>query len=128
MFVPSSRNKHAVAKCCAQLGRVGKCRKVRVGGGGVSPAENTSSFFAAFCDGRKTQEKMAKPSHPCLKPSLHNRQIFFLSFFLSLVSRVSRLLAGQIPSDHQTIQHFHWLESSLSICKTCPSQSFLPPE
>ena len=22
MFVPSSRNKHAVAKCCAQLGRV----------------------------------------------------------------------------------------------------------
>ena len=37
MFVPSSRNKHAVAKCCAQLGRVverlgrgqrgGPCRK-----------------------------------------------------------------------------------------------------
>ena len=24
MFVPSSRNKHAVAKCCAQLGQVCK--------------------------------------------------------------------------------------------------------
>ena len=34
MFVPSSRNKHAVAKCCAQLGRVGKCSEVGVGGGG----------------------------------------------------------------------------------------------
>jgi len=28
MFVPSSRNKHAVAKCCVQLGRVGKSREV----------------------------------------------------------------------------------------------------
>ena len=37
-------------------------------------------FFAAFCDSRKTLEKMAQPSHPCLKPGLHNRQIFFLSF------------------------------------------------
>ena len=52
MFVPSSRNKQAVAKCCAQLGRVGKCRDVEVGGGGgVSIAENASvnvSFAAIF--------------------------------------------------------------------------------
>ena len=49
-------------------------------GKGVGPAENASSFFAAVCDSRKTLEKMAQPSHPCLKPGLHNRQIFFLSF------------------------------------------------
>ena len=49
-------------------------------GSGVGPAENASPFFAAFCDSRKTLEKMAQPSHPCLKPGLHNRQIFFLSF------------------------------------------------
>ena len=49
-------------------------------GKGVGPAENASSFFAAFCDGRKTLEKMAQPSHPCVKPGLHNRHIFFLSF------------------------------------------------
>ena len=48
------------------------------GGSGVGPAENASLFFAAFCDSRKTLEKMAQPSHPCLKPGLHNRQ-FFLS-------------------------------------------------
>ena len=36
--------------------------------------------FAAFCDSRKTLEKMAQPSHPCVKPGLHNRQFFFLSF------------------------------------------------
>ena len=36
MFVTSSRKKHAVAKCCGQLGRVGKCREVMgwgMGGG-----------------------------------------------------------------------------------------------
>ena len=99
-------------------------------GGWVGPAENASSFFAAFCDSRKTLEKMAQPSHPCVKPSIHNRQIFFLSFFLPLVSRVSPLLAPQNPFDRQTIQHVHWLESllSTSICKKCPSQPFLSPE
>ena len=80
MFVPSNQNKHAVAKCCVQLGRVGKCREVGDGGMGVGPPENVSSLFAAFCHSRKTLEKMAQPSHPCLKPGLHNRQIFFLSF------------------------------------------------
>ena len=50
------------------------------GGSGVGPAENASPFFAAFCDSRKTLEKMAQPSHPCVKPGLHNRQFFFLSF------------------------------------------------
>ena len=79
MFVPSSRNKHAVAKCCAQLGRVVE-RLGQGAGKGVGPAENASSFFAAFCDSRKTLEKMAQPSHTCVKPGLHNRQIFFLSF------------------------------------------------
>ena len=34
MFVPSNQNKHAVAKCCVQLGRVGKCREVGDGGMG----------------------------------------------------------------------------------------------
>ena len=33
---------------------------------GVGPAENASTFFAAFCDSQKTLEKMAQPSHPCL--------------------------------------------------------------
>ena len=47
---------------------------------GVGSAENASSFSAAFCDSRKTLEKMTQPSHPCLKPSLHIRQISFLSF------------------------------------------------
>ena len=72
VFVPSSRNKHAVVKCCTQLGQVGKWSEVGVGGGGMGPAENASSSFAAFCDSRKTIKKMAQPSPPCLKPSLHN--------------------------------------------------------
>ena len=77
MFVPSSRNKYAVAKCCAQLGRVVE----RLGSGkGGGPCRQCFPFFAAFCDSRKTLEKMAQPSHPCVKPGLHNRQIFFLSF------------------------------------------------
>ena len=77
MFVPSSRNKHAVAKCCAQLGRVVE----RLGSGKRGgPCRKCFPFFAAFCDSRKTLEKMAQPSHPCVKPGLHNRQIFFLSF------------------------------------------------
>ena len=51
MFVPSSRNKHAVAKCCAQLGEVGKCRVVGCeegGGGGEDPAGNASFFLRSF--------------------------------------------------------------------------------
>ena len=42
------------------------------GEGGWAPRENASSSFAAFCDSRKTIKKMAQPSPPCLKPSLHN--------------------------------------------------------
>ena len=49
------------------------------GGSGVGPAENASPFFAAFCDSRKTLEKMVQPSHPCLKPGLHYRQFLFSS-------------------------------------------------
>ena len=127
MFVPSSRNKDAVAKCCAQLGRVVE-RLGRGERGGHY--RKCFPFFAAFCDSRKTLEKMAQPSHPCLKPGLHNRQFFFCLQFLPLDSRVSPLLAPQNPSDPQTIQHVHWLESllSMSICKKCPSQPFLSPE
>ena len=101
MFVPSSWNKHAVAKCCGQLGRLGKCREVRGGGGGRARGK-CFLLFAAFCDSRKTLEKVAQPSPPCLKPSLHNRHSvhFFSCLFLPLVSRVSRLLASQNPSDH----------------------------
>ena len=51
------------------------CREVGEGGGGYA-----LQIFADFCDSWKTLEKMAQPSHPCLKPGLHNRQIFFLSF------------------------------------------------
>ena len=100
------------------------------GGSGVGPAENASPFFAAFRDSRKTLEKMAQPSHPCLKPGLHNRQFFFCLQFLPLDSGVSPLLAPQNPSDRQTIQHVYWLQSllSMSICKKCPSQPFLSPE
>ena len=65
------------------------------GGKGVGPAENASSFFAAFCDSRKTLEKMAQPSHPCVKPGLHNRQIFFLSF---PSSRLACLALARAPN------------------------------
>ena len=96
MFVPSSRNKHAVAKCCAQLGRVVE-RLGQGAGKGVGPAENASSFFAAFCDSRKTLEKMAQPSHPY--PAYTTDNFFLVFSFLS--TRVSR------PCSRQTIQHVH---------------------
>ena len=124
MFVPSSRNKHAVAKCCAQLGRVVE----RLGGGkGGGPCRKCFPFFAAFCDSRKTLEKMAQPSHPYPAYTTDN---FFSCLFLPLDSRVSPLLAPQTPSDRQTIQHVHFwsLLLSMSICKKCPSQPFLSPE
>ena len=57
-------------------------------------AENASPFFAAFSNSWKTLEKMAQPSHPCLKPSLHNRQFFFVFSFLS--TRVSRCLRADV--------------------------------
>ena len=62
---------------------------------GVGPAENASSFFAAFCDSQKTLEKMAQPSHPCLKPSLHTSQISFLSF---PSSRLACLALARAPN------------------------------
>ena len=73
-------------------------------GRGVGLAENVSSFFAAFCDSRKTLEKMAQPSHPYPAYTTDN---FFSCLFLPLDSRVSPLLAPQTPSDRQTIQHVH---------------------
>ena len=78
-------------------GRVCKCRELgELGGGmGVGPAENASSFFAAFCDSQKTLEKMAQPSHPCLKPSLHISQISFLSF---PSSRLACLALARAPN------------------------------
>ena len=116
MFVPSSRNKHAVAKCCAQLGRVVE-RLGRGERGGHY--RKCFPFFAVFCDSRKTLEKMARPSHPCLKTRPTQQTNFFCLQFLPLDSCVSPLLAPQNPSDPQTIQHVHWLESllSMSICK-----------
>ena len=65
------------------------------GGSGVGTTENASPFFAAFCDSRKTLEKMAQPSHPCLKPGLHNRQICFLSPVPS--SRLACLALARAP-------------------------------
>ena len=102
MFVPSSRNKHAAVKCCTQLGQVGKWSEVGVGGGGMGPAENASSSFAAFCDSRKTIKKMTQPSPPCLKPSLHNRHyfFFFLSFSSSFLACLALARATKRPSDH----------------------------
>ena len=127
MFVPSSQNKHAVAKCCAQLGR---CLRADVSYflcctgkrdvpfpratkeiGDVCTQATSSSLrevfnlvFAAFCDSRKTLEKMAQPSHPYPAYTTDN---FFSCLFLPLDSRVSPLLAPQTPSDRQTIQHVH---------------------
>ena len=101
-----------------------------VGGGmGVGPAENASSFFAAFCDSQKTLEKMAQPSHPCLNPA-YTPAKFLSCLFLPLDSRVSPLLAAQTPSDSQTIQHVYWLEPllSMSVCKKGPLRPFLSPE
>ena len=114
MFVPSSRNKHAVAKCCAQLGRVVE-RLGQGAGKGVGPAENASSFFAAFCDSRKTLEKMAQPSHPYLKPGLHNRQFFFVSSsFLS--TRVSRPCLR--PKTRLTARRYS-MSIGCSLCYQC---------
>ena len=57
MFVPSSRNKHAVAKCCAQLGQVGKCNgkcrvvgceEVRGGGVGGGALREMLPSFCGF--------------------------------------------------------------------------------
>ena len=103
MFVPSSRNKHAVAKCCAQLGRVGKCRDVGLGVGGVGPAENASSFYAAFCDSQKTLEKMAQPT----------QQANFFLVFSFLSSRVPR--ASSRPKPHLTTRRYS-MSIALSLC------------
>ena len=112
MFVPSSRNKHAVAKCCAQLGRVVE----RLGSGkGGGPCRKCFPFFAAFCDSRKTLEKMAQPSHPCLKPGLHNRQFFFVSSsFLS--TRVSRPCSR--PKTRLTARRYS-MSIDWSLCYQC---------
>ena len=125
MFVPSNRNKQAVAKCCAQLVRVEKCRDEAEtwgwGEGGVGPAENASSFFAAFCDSQKTLEKMAQPT----------QQANFFLVFSFLSSRVPR--ASSRPKPHLNTRRYSMSiapESLLlmSICKTCPSQPFLFPK
>ena len=85
------------------------------GGKGVGPAENASSFFAAFCDSRKTLEKMAQPSHPCLKPGLHNRQFFFVSSsFLS--TRVSRPCSR--PKTRLTPRRYS-MSIDCSLCYQC---------
>ena len=85
------------------------------GGSVVGPAENASPFFAAFCDSRKTLEKMAQPSHPCLKPGLHNRQIFFLSF---PSSRLGCLALARAPKPvwppDDTLMSIGW-----SLCYQC---------
>ena len=96
-FVPSSRNKHAVAKCGAQLGLVGNCREVfwkrgRGGRKGEGPVGNASFVFAAFCDSQKSLEKMAKQSHPCLKPGLHNRYHYFPSPCLACLALALNVL------------------------------------
>ena len=112
MFVPSSRNKHAVAKCCAQLGRVVE-RLGRGERGGHY--RKCFPFFAVFCDSRKTLEKMARPSHPCLKPGLHNRQIFFVSSsFLS--TRVSRPCSR--PKTRLTPRRYS-MSIGWSLCYQC---------
>ena len=138
MFVPSSQNKHAVAKCCAQLGR---CLRADVSYflcctgkrdvpfpratkeiGDVSTQATSSSLrevfnlvFAAFCDSRKTLEKMAQPSHPCVKPGLHNRQFFFLVFsFLS--TRVSRPCSR--PKTRLTARRYS-MSIGCSLCYQC---------
>ena len=122
MFVPSSQNNTRSPNVAHNLV---ESSRGWGGGSGVGPAENASPFFAAFCDSRKTLEKMAQPSHPCLKPGLHNRQFFFVSSsFLS--TRVSRPCLR--PKTRLTARR--WLQSllSMSICKKCPSQPFLSPE
>ena len=85
------------------------------GGSGVGPAENASPSFAAFCDSRKTLEKMAQPSHPCLKPGLHNRQFFFVSSsFLS--TRVSRPCLR--PKTRLTARRYS-MSIGCSLCYQC---------
>ena len=107
MFVPSSRNKHAVAKCCAQLGRVVE----RLGSGKWGgPCRKCFPFFAAFCDSRKTLEKMAQPSHPYPAYTTDNFVFSFLS------TRVSRPYSRPKPG---LIARRYSMSIDWSLCYQC---------
>ena len=107
IFVPSSRNKHAVAKCCAQLGRVGKCSEVRVAGGGWALRKMLSPFLRLFVIAGEPEERWPNQAILALNPAYTTDNFFFLSFPSSRLAPVSPLLAPQTPSDRQTIQHVH---------------------
>ena len=66
MFVPSSRNKHAVAKCCAQLGRV--VERLGSGKGGL-PACRRLLFPLLHAEKGRLRNAVAKRD-VCATPSL----------------------------------------------------------
>ena len=71
-------------------------REMQRGGGrgrGLGLAENASSFLGAFCDSRKTREKIAQPSHPY--PAYTADNFFFLSF---PSSRLACLALARAPN------------------------------
>ena len=86
-------------------------------------------FLRLFVIAGKPEKRWPNQAILALNPA-YTTDNLFSCLFLPLDSRVSPLLAPQTPSDRQTIQHVHWLESLLSmfICKKCPSQPFLSPE
>ena len=81
-------------------------------GRGVGLAENVSSFFAAFCDNRKTLEKMAQPSHPY--PAYTTDNFFLVFSFLS--TRVSRPCSRPKP---RLIARRYSLSIDWSLCYQC---------
>ena len=88
-------------------------REMQRGGGrgrGVGLAENASSFFAAFCDSRKTQEKMAQPSHPYPAYTTDNFVFSFLS------TRVSRRCSRPKP---RLIARRYSMTIDWSLCYQC---------
>ena len=90
MFVPSSRNKHAVAKCCAQLGRVGKSSEVGVGGGGEALRKMLPPFLRLFVIAGKPKKRW--PNQAIL---IRPTQQTILSF---LSSRLECLALARAPN------------------------------
>ena len=115
IFVPSSRNKHAVAKCCAQLGRVGKCSEVRVAGGGWALRKMLSPFLRLFVIAGEPEERWPNQAILALNPA-YTTDNFFSCLFLPLDSRRSRPCSRPKP---RLIARRYSMSIDWSLCYQC---------